>query len=150
MSVFTRRNEFTSFGNHSLHEHSTYLLLLRKLGQMDVQMKRQAQRYIIALAAEGVVSISTLRSSPENTHTPSEQGASGHSSTAAIFPCTGSFFLPRNFSQFWKNSHLAAYSWLFGTLMLPHVKPGKILKGPYSVLVCYQTVAWFGVGFFLS
>lgn len=55
-------------------------------------MKRRRQRFVIALAAERVMSISTLRCSLENPHTPSEQGVSRHTGTAAIFPCTDSFF----------------------------------------------------------
>lgn len=53
-----------------------------------MQMKRQIKRYVIALAAETAMSVSTLRGSSENTHTPSEQRVSGHSGTTTIYSHT--------------------------------------------------------------
>lgn len=53
-----------------------------------MQMKRQTKRYVIALAAETAMSVSTLRGSSENTYTPSEQRVSGHSGTTTIYSHT--------------------------------------------------------------
>jgi len=119
-------------------------------------MKRQPQRAVTTLAAEGVVSTSTLFAKQPVKH-PESHGATslwtqGHCSYTPMHRPTGhnaSFFLPRNFLPVLEKfslSCLQVASWNF-CAATPH-KAWREPEDPFSVLVCYQTVVCFLGGFF--
>lgn len=123
-----------------------------------MQMKRQPQRADITLAAERVMSKSTLIAKQPLKHPESHWTRSlwtqWHCSYISMHRPMGhnnSFFSPRNFLPILEKYPLNCLQLASCNLCAatPH-EAWREAEDPFSVLVCYQTVVWFVVGFFLK